>query len=326
MVSAAPGHGLQNDLDLRPVRVDVPATTANLGAGFDALALALDLSNRIDVEPSARSGGHVELIVEGEGADRLRGGRGNRFLKALRIGLEACDVRFERYGWRVRMQNMIPLSRGLGSSATASVGGLLAARALSGPAGRALSDARILALSAALEGHPDNAAAAVYGGFVVVAEIDGALRAIRLEPPKSLVCALFIPDRPLSTAAMRAALPQTVPLADAVHNLGATALAVTAMATGDLSLLRPATVDRLHEPYRAAAVYPELPSLVAAARYAGALGACLSGAGSTVICFADSAERATAAGNAMAIAALGLELDGRSQVVAPRLRGATVSG
>src|SRR5215831_1407935 len=103
MVSAAPGGGVRNEIDLRPVHVDVPATTANLGAGFDALALALDLSNEIDVEPSTRPGGHVELLVEGEGADRLRGGRGNRFLRALRAGLEACDVRFGRYSWRVRM-------------------------------------------------------------------------------------------------------------------------------------------------------------------------------------------------------------------------------
>ncbi len=326
MVSTALHHDVHRELDLRPVHLNVPATTANLGAGFDALALALDLANEIDVEPSARPGGHVELSVEGEGAARLRGGRGNRFLRALRVGLETCDVSFDRYAWRVRMQNAIPLSRGLGSSATASVGGLLAARALCGSAAGALSDERILALSAELEGHPDNAAAAVYGGFVVVAQIDGALRAIRLDPPRELVCALFIPERPLSTAAMRAALPQTVPLADAVHNLGATALAVMAMATGDLSLLRAATVDRLHEPYRAAAVYPELPDLVAAARNAGALGACLSGAGSTVIAFADTPERASAAAAAMAAAARALELEGRSRVVAPRLRGATVTG
>jgi homoserine kinase len=324
MVSAAP-RAVHREIDLRTVHVDVPATTANLGAGFDALALALDLANEIEVEPVARAGGRVELTVEGEGADRLRGGRGNRFLRALRAGLETCDVPFDRYAWRVRMRNTIPLSRGLGSSATASVGGLLAARALCGPAGSALSDERVLALSAELEGHPDNAAAAIHGGFVVVAEIDRDLRAIRLDPPAKLVCALFIPDRPLSTAAMRAALPTTVPLADAVHNLGATALAVTAMATGDLSLLRAATVDRLHEPYRAAAVYPELPVLVAAARDAGALGACLSGAGSTVIAFADSPAHSSAAAEAMAGAARELDLAGRSCVVAPRLRGATVT-
>ena len=143
-----------------------------------------------------------------------------------------------------------------------------------------------------------------------------------IDPPADLVCALFIPDRPLSTAAMRAALPVNVPLADAVHNLGASALAVMAMATGDLSLLRAATVDRLHEPYRAAAVYPELPALVAAARDAGALGACLSGAGSTVIAFADSSERAEAAASAFSGAAGRDGLSGRSMIVRPRGHGA----
>lgn len=308
--------------------MDVPATTANLGAGFDALALALDLANEIEVEARPEPGGSVELVVEGEGADRLRGGRGNRFVRALRLGLETCGQRFERWTWHVTMNNAIPLSRGLGSSATASVGGLLAARQIAGGidgSGAALSDARVLALSAELEGHPDNAAAALHGGFVLVTVIDGALRAIRFEPPAALVCALFIPDRPLSTAAMRAALPQTVPLADAVHNLGATALSVAAFATGDLSLLRASTVDRLHEPYRARDVYPELPLLVGAAREAGALGACLSGAGSTVIAFADSAGRAEAAGSALATAAGRAGLPGRSVIVRPRSQGASVS-
>ncbi|MEA2621149.1 MAG: homoserine kinase [Chloroflexota bacterium] len=306
------------------VRVEVPATTANLGAGFDALALALGLANVVDVETTDGGRGWVDLEVEGEGAGRLKAGRGNRFVGGLRGGLTEAGIDPDRWSYRIGMHNQIPLSRGLGSSAAATVGGLLAARVLAGPAGAAaLTAERVLEIAAGMEGHPDNAAAAVYGGFVVVASMDGAPRAVRFDPPVALVCALFIPERPLSTAAMRAALPTTVPHADAVHNLGAAALCVAAFATGDLSLLRAATVDRLHEPYRAAAVFPELPALIAAAREAGALGACLSGAGSTVIAFADSEPRAQAAGAAMASTAESLGLEGRWRIARPESRGAS---
>jgi homoserine kinase len=301
----------------------VPATTANLGAGFDALALALGMANVVDVELVDGRPGWVDLTVEGEGEGRLKAGRGNRFIAGLRSGLTEAGTDPTDWSYRVTMRNEIPLSRGLGSSAAATVGGLVAARELVGDAGAAaLTDQRILEIAVEMEGHPDNAAAAVYGGFVVVATVDGAPHVVRFDPPAALVCAVFIPERPLSTAAMRAALPRSVPLADAVHNLGAAALCVAAFATGDLELLRAATVDRLHEPYRAAAVYPELPLLVRAAREAGALGACLSGAGSTVIAFADSPSRAESAGAAMAEAARAAGLDGSSRTLTPESRGA----
>jgi homoserine kinase len=146
---------------------------------------------------------------------------------------------------------------------------------------------------------------------------------VRFDPPAELRCALFIPDRPLATRAMRAALPETVPFGDAVHNVGASSLVVAAMATGRLELLREATVDRLHEPYRATP-YPELPALVGAARSAGALGAALSGAGSTVIAFADDAAAADRAAAAMRAEAERLGLAGRTTVVRPRPDGARV--
>ena len=157
---------------------------------------------------------------------------------------------------------------------------------------------RILELATLAEGHADNAAAAVYGGLCVVAAVEGVPRAIRIEPPQDLLAALFIPDKHLSTAAMRAALPETVPFADAVHNVGAATLAVAALSQGRLDLLAAGTVDRLHEPYRASA-YPELPELIAAALAAGARGACLSGAGSTVIAFSDDAAAAATIAAAM---------------------------
>ena len=146
----------------------------------------------------------------------------------------------------------------------------------------------LLALATEIEGHPDNAAAALLGGFVVSAESPEGVDAIRFDAPRDLRAVLFIPDLRLGTGAMRAALPASVPLADAVANLGAVAIGVAGLATGHYDLLRRLTVDRLHEPYRAA-IYPQLPAMVEAARSAGALGACLSGAGSAILAFSDSA-------------------------------------
>ena len=309
----------------RTITVDAPATTANLGAGFDALALALDLRNVISVEatpavPGARPG-KVDLTVDGEGQGRLRADRRNRFVSSLECGFEELGVATDGITWCVRMRNRIPLSRGLGSSASVTIAGLLAADALYGRG--ALSGERILELASAAEGHPDNVAAALLGGFVVVASIDGRPRAVRLDPPPALLTVVYVPDRPLSTKSMRSALPSRVPFADATHNLAASALTVAAMATGRLDLLRAGTIDRLHEPARARA-YPELPTLIAAARAAGALGACLSGAGSSIIAFTDDPDLAEHISVALCDEAAALHLAGRCIVVRPRGHGAFI--
>jgi homoserine kinase len=219
---------------------------------------------------------------------------------------------------RIEMNNAIPLARGLGSSAAASVCGLLAAEAL---AGETLADGRLLALATQIEQHPDNASAALLGGFVVVG---GVAQPARFDPPSSLHAALFIPDVALRTAAMREALPRTVSHEDAAHNVGRTAMIVAALATGTrLDLLEAMSEDRLHEPFRVPH-FPQLPALVAAARDAGALGASLSGAGSTVIALAGDEAAARRAADAMASAAAGLDLAGRATVVRPVADGARV--
>ena len=309
------------DLVGRSVSVDVPATTANLGAGFDALALALDLGaviRVVAVPPSAEARVHVTVI--GEGAGQLPTGKSNRFVVALMDGLAEAGIDGTAVGWRVHMENHIPVSRGLGSSASATVAALVAADALlQGALGRQ----RILELATRLEGHADNAAAAIFGGLCVVATMDGQPQAVRLDPPDGLLGALYIPDKHLSTAAMRSALPSTVPFADAVHNVGAAALTVAALSQGRLDLLAAGTVDRLHEPYRSSA-YPELPELIAAARAAGARGACLSGAGSAVIAFSDDPAAAATIAAAMERRALALGLTGRAAVQAARAAGARV--
>jgi len=281
------------ELDGRRVVVEVPASSANLGAGYDCIGVALGLTNRIEVEVRGWSRGEMELSVEGEGQGELEGNRDNRCV----LGIEAAlrEVRGELpdgIGWRIEMHNEIPLARGLGSSAAATVGGLVAGNAL-------------------------------LGGFTVSAPIDGGVEALRFDAPRDLRAVLFIPDLRLPTDEMRAVLPAKVPLVDAVANLTRVAVGVAGMATGRFDLLRVLTVDRLHEQYRAK-VYPQLPQLVESARKAGAIGACLSGAGSTVLAFSDSVRTITRIEAAFGAAAADTDLTGRIAVVSFRNNGAQV--
>ena len=303
------------------ITVEVPGSSANLGAGYDCLGLALAITDRIELEVRVWSRGEIELTVDGEGRNELTEDRDNRFVRGLEAALEAARGELpEGVGWRIAMHNQIPLARGLGSSAAATVGGVLAGNAL---AGEALSMAEMLRIACEIEGHPDNAAAALLGGFVVSAMGDDGVEAIRFASPRDLRAVLFIPELRLSTKEMRAALPKTVPLADAVANLAALAVGVAGLATGRYDLLGRLTQDRLHEPYRAA-VYPQLPRMVAAAREAGALGACLSGAGSTILAFADGMAGITRIESAFFAAAADTDLPGRVLVVEPRNAGARV--
>ena len=308
-------------LDGSSVVVEVPASSANLGAGYDCLGVAIALTNRIELEVRVWSRGEIELTVDGEGRNELTEDRENRFVRGLEAALRmALGSLPDEVGWRIRMRNQIPLSRGLGSSAAATVGGVLAGNAL---AGEPLSTADMLRLATDIEEHPDNAAAVLLGGFVVSASTPSGVEAIRIDAPRELRAVLFIPDLRLSTRAMRAALPAQVPLADAVANLSAVAVGVAGLATGRFELLGRLTVDRLHEPYRAL-VYPQLPRMVAAARDAGALGACLSGAGSTIIAFTDNAVGAKALEAGLTEAAAAADLPGRARTVELRNTGAQV--
>jgi len=223
-------------------------------------------------------------------------------------------------GWRIDQHNEIPLARGLGSSAAATVAGLVAGNAL---LGEPLTQADLLRLATQIEGHPDNAAAALLGGFTACAIVGDTVEAVRFDAPRDLRAVLFVPDLRLPTDEMRAALPAQVPLEDAVANLTRVAIGVAGMATGRFDLLRVLTVDRLHEPYRAA-VYPQLPRLVEAARGAGAIGACLSGAGSTVLAFSDSVRTITRIVAAFGAAAADTDLPGHITVVSPRNLGAQI--
>lgn len=301
--------------------MEVPASSANLGAGYDCLGVALAMTNRIELEVRVWSRGEIELTVDGEGRNELTEDRENRFVRGLEAALrQALGELPEGVGWRIGMRNQIPLSRGLGSSASATVGGVLAGNAL---AGEPLSRSELLRLATRIEEHPDNAAAVLLGGFVVSAATPDGVEAIRFDAPRELRAVLFIPDLRLSTRDMRTALPASVPLGDAVANLGAVAVGVAGLATGRYELLGRLTVDRLHEPYRAA-IYPQLPAMVSAAREAGAIGACLSGAGSTIISFTDSPAGAALLEAALGEAAAKLDLPGRARTVHLRNEGAKV--
>ena len=309
------------ELDGRMVAVEAPASSANLGAGYDCLGVALALTNRIEVEVRGWSRGEIELTIEGEGRNELSDDHDNQFVRGLEAAIEAARGRVpDGVGWRIQMRNQIPLSRGLGSSAAATVAGVVAANEL---LGGELDIPAMLRIATAVEGHPDNAAAVLLGGFVVSAMTPDGVEAVRFDAPRDLRAVLFVPELRLSTRDMRKALPAKVPLEDAVANLGAVAVGVAGLASGRTDLLRWLTVDKLHEPYRAAA-YPQLPRLVQAARDAGALGACLSGAGSTILAFADSMADITRIEAAFGAVAADTDLPGKIRVIEPRNQGARV--
>jgi homoserine kinase len=219
----------------------------------------------------------------------------------------------------LELESRIPRCGGLGGSAAAAVGGAVAANALEGDA---LPPAAILEVATALEGHPDNAAAALYGGLVICVQGRAGLVAKRIAPPPGLVAVLLLPDRAISTKQSRGGvLPRVVPLEDAVFNLGRTALLVAAFQSGDWGLLRDAMDDRLHQPARGR-LYPALQPAIEAARAAGAHGAALSGSGSAIIALAS--EREGEIGAAMRAAAEAHGFPGTTAVVALASAGATL--
>ena len=310
----------------RSVGVEAPATIANLGAGYDCLGLAVDLPLRVTVDAVAPRAdpASIELTVHGDCVGELPEDRSNRFIIALEAGLTELGFDgLDRVGWKVEMTNPIPLERGLGSSAAATVAGLRAACSI---AGSELEMGTLLRLATRIEGHPDNIAPGLLGGLVASIALDDRVEAIRLDPPRNLQVVAWIPERKLPTSEMRRVLPESVPRADAVANLARVAVGVAGLASGRTDVLGLLTQDRLHEPYRAE-IYPELPQLVAAARSARALGACLAGAGSTVVAFVDSTDEAAAdrVGIAFRATAARLGQPGRLAVFNPARGGARVT-
>jgi homoserine kinase len=266
---------------LSSVTVRVPASTANLGPGFDCLGLALTLENQVSI--SAKPGGiHVEIL--GEGAGELPATADNLVVQAIFHAYQAAGAAPPE-GLHVRCKNRIPTGSGLGSSAAAILAGLLGANAL---LGGPLTTLELLRLGTDLEGHPDNIAAALFGGLVLVANPPAGspeeLVIVRRVVIPSPNVAAVVPAIRLSTRDARRALPAQVSLGDAVYNLGRGIMVVEALRTGDLDLLGRVMNDRLHQPYR----YPLIPGAAEAqqaALQAGASAAALSGAGPGVVAF-----------------------------------------
>lgn len=310
-------------------RVRVPATCANLGSGFDCLALAVERYNTFEVSLAAPDdSGASRFELSGEPANVAllapadpHKGEPNLFLVAFEAVCARVGVAAPRL--HVRADIAIPPSRGLGSSATAVVGGLVAANALLGDP---LDQDELLELAVACEpgNHPDNVAAALLGGIVITGPRDAAGRLVTLSlpVPPDLRAVLFIPDQPMSTVAGRALLPDAYPRADVTHNLGRVALLAAALASARYDLLAVAMQDRLHQPYRAG-IFPALDPLIQAALAADAHGACLSGGGSSVLALA--ADRAAEVAAALQSTADRLAVPGRALVLAISPRGATVT-
>jgi homoserine kinase len=246
--------------------VRVPATSANLGPGYDTLAAALDLFLELEVEEAG------EYSFDGGGLG-VPTGRDNLIVRAFE-SLQPAD------GLAFRLKSEIPLARGLGSSAAAIVAGLAAADHLFE---LALSKGDLLVRATELEGHPDNVAAAIYGGFVVCgSDEDGRPGAVRFDPPSGLEAIAVIPPDEVPTEEARRAIPADLPLADAVANVSAAARLVLGLQRADLDLIAAGLADRIHQPRRRH-LYPRSMELVDSARELGALGATISGAGPTVL-------------------------------------------
>ena len=253
------------------ITVRVPASTANLGPGFDALGLALDLHDTVEV---AVTDAGVQVEVTGEGAGQVPTDESHLVVRALRAAADALGIALP--GVSLRCHNVIPHARGLGSSAAAIVAGVAAAYGLAGKP----VDEDALQLAAEFEGHADNAAASLYGGLALAWSEGPRFRAVRLEPHPDVSAVVLIPDEHSATTVTRGLLPDNIPHKDAAFAAGRCALAVHALTTRP-DLLLPATEDRLHQDYRESA-WPDTMRIVRELRENG-VPATVSGAGPTVL-------------------------------------------
>jgi homoserine kinase len=270
----------------RPITVRTPASAANLGPGYDTLGLALTMSDRLEAEVHADG---LEIVVRGEGADDLPRDRSHLVVRAMDAAFDLIGERPP--GLHLTCDNTIPHARGLGSSSAAIVGGIVLARALVDGGDDRLDDASAYQLASDLEGHPDNVAAAMFGGFTI-AWLDGAVASVqRLEVIARVT--VLVPPEPVSTEAARNLLPDRVPHRDAAANAARVALLVGSL-TDDPTHLLAATEDFLHQSYRATAM-PASYELVQGLRSAG-VPAVISGAGPTVLAFGRGLEGVVPAG------------------------------
>lgn len=292
-------------------RVRAPASSANLGPGFDAIGLALDLWNEVTVDTEGEG-----TVIAGSDAEQLQD-KDNYTLFAMRELATLYERELPSFGLELKAE--VPVARGLGSSAAALVCGLMAANEL---AGLGLTIDQIFLEAWRMEGHGDNVGAAVYGGAILA--VPGLERAVKLLKVESFALqpVVFVPAATSATWAARAALPATVPMPDAAHNVGAAAGLSVGLLTGDKDAIAAGMHDRLHEPYRAR-LFPHLTPMTDAARSAGAVGACLSGAGPTILALVEPDRREVVV-QAMEDVAAEHHVDGRVMVLDIAAAGASL--
>lgn len=290
------------------VRVSALASAGNTGSAFDSLGIAFGLKNEVILDTS-RPG---EVMAEGEGADLLRKGEPNLVQAAIERFVSETGRKLPPFG--MTLVNRIPFGRGLGSSAAAIVGGLVAADAL---AGTALKKEDLLRLAIPMEGHPDNVAPALYGGAVLTVlnegSVNGPITVVPFAVGRDWRAVLYVPDLVIPTKHARAILPASVPRHDSIFNHSRVGLLVAALTQVRPELLRIAMQDRLHQPYRAK-LFPQMDALIQAGLDGGAWGACLSGAGSGILAIA-SESKAPAVAEAMKERAAALEVPGRGMIL-----------
>lgn len=316
------------------VTLRVPATTANLGPAYDTLGMALGIFVELTVALADR----FSFTVEGEGKEHIDTSEDNLVVKTCRIAFEE-HAKKPMPPLRFSMVNNVPFGCGCGSSSAAAIAGFMAGMALCGLTMQTKEKEELLEVITKIEGHPDNAAPAIYGGIQLGYQRDnGNVMTYRVPTPANLSVVLFVPNKLMkaSTHVTRDLVPRTVPLDSAVHNISRTAILVLALCSGDLRLLADSS-DRLHEFQRADALYPHYRACAAAAREAGAEYCFLSGAGPTVCAFVSGRRgdvqnlppeerRAEAVAEAMAAAGAAVGVEGRAIITYPSELGAHFAG
>lgn len=266
---------------MRKVCIQVPATSANCGPGYDTLGLACTLYNQFSFEILDNK--ELILEVKGEGEKYLKASPDNLTFKAFFAVWNDAFNACRPIGLKVTMHNNIPMSRGLGSSSSAIVAGVYAAAVLSG---KDFSKEQLLNYATAIEGHPDNVAPAIYGGFTISYTEHGKAHSLKILPAKPLKFIAVVPEKKLATSLARKAIPKNILHTDAVFNVSRASLLIGALLTGDYQYLSAALEDKLHQPYRAYLI-PGLEDAFKAGKAAGAYNVIISGAGSTIMAYAD---------------------------------------
>jgi len=262
---------------MKKIKIRIPATTANFGSGFDVLGAALKLYNEIEVSEVGSRKSEVKITIEGEGKDTLPRDEKNVVVRSMNAVFNICKKFLPAY--HLRLINRIPLARGLGSSAAARLGGVIAANEI---CDRKISQDDIIQIVSKLEGHPDNVVPSFFGGLCICNFNGKNVKYAKLKMPSNLKAVLCIPDFELSTDKARNVLPETISHKDAVFNSGRVALFMSAIIQKKYELLAIAMEDKLHQPYRKKLI-PGMDDVFNSAKKSGAYGVCISGSGPTIL-------------------------------------------